>query len=32
MARLSYPEESYAIVRACFEVYKDRGCNFGEAL
>jgi hypothetical protein len=28
MAELLYPEVSYAIIGACFEVYKDKGCGF----
>jgi GxxExxY protein len=27
---LIYKEESYAIIGACFEVYKDKGCGFLE--
>lgn len=27
-----YREESYAIIGACFEVYKDKGCGFLEAV
>jgi GxxExxY protein len=27
-----YKEESYAIVGACFEVYKEKGCGFLEAV
>ena len=27
-----YKEESYAIIGACFEVYKDKGCGFLEAV
>lgn len=30
MADLIYPDESYAIVGACFEVYKDKGHGFLE--
>lgn len=29
---LIYKEESYAIIGACFEVYKDKGCGFVEAV
>ncbi len=29
---LLYEEESYAILGACFEVYKDKGCGFVEAV
>jgi GxxExxY protein len=29
---LIYPEESYAIMGACFEVYKEKGCGFLEAV
>ena len=32
MAELIYPDESYAIVGGCFEVYKDKGCGFLEAV
>ena len=32
MAELLYPEESYAIMGACFQVYKDKGCGFTEAV
>ena len=27
-----YKEESYAIIGACFEVYKEKGCGFLEAV
>jgi len=27
-----YPEESYAIMGACFEVYKQKGCGFLESV
>ena len=30
MNDLIYPEESYAIVGACFEVYNEKGCGFHE--
>jgi len=30
MAEILYPEESYAIMGACFEVYKRKGCGFVE--
>jgi GxxExxY protein len=30
MAELVYPKESYAIIGACFDVYKDKGCAFHE--
>ncbi len=30
MAELLFPEESYAIMGACFAVYKDKGCGFNE--
>lgn len=30
MADLIYKEESFAILGACFEVYKDKGCGFVE--
>jgi GxxExxY protein len=29
---LLFEEESYAILGACFEVYKDKGCGFLEAV
>jgi hypothetical protein len=29
---LIYKEESYAIIGACFAVYKDKGCGFHEPL
>jgi GxxExxY protein len=29
---LVYPEESYLIMGACFEVYKEKGCGFLEAV
>jgi len=29
-AELIYKEESYAIIGACFAVYKDKGCGFHE--
>jgi GxxExxY protein len=29
-AEILYPDESYAIMGACFEVYKDKGCGFVE--
>lgn len=32
MAELIYPEESYAIIGACFEVYNQMGCGFLEAV
>jgi GxxExxY protein len=32
MGNILYPEESYAIVGACFEVYKRMGCGFFEAV
>lgn len=28
---LIFKNESYAIVRACFAVYRDKGCGFLEA-
>lgn len=31
-AGLLYEEESYAIIGACFEVYKEKGCGFLEAV
>jgi GxxExxY protein len=27
-----YPEESYRIIAACFEVYKETGCGFLETV
>lgn len=30
MSELIYPEESYALVGACFEVYNEKGCGFLE--
>ncbi len=30
MANIIYPDESYAIIGACFNVYKDKGCGFLE--
>ncbi len=30
MTGLIYPEESYEIVGACFNVYKEKGCGFTE--
>ncbi len=30
MSKLIYPDESYAIIGACFNVYKDKGCGFTE--
>ena len=30
MAKIIYPDESYAILGACFNVYKDKGCGFTE--
>ena len=32
MADIIYPEESYRIMGACFEVYKEKGCGFLEAV
>jgi GxxExxY protein len=32
MSSILYSEESYRIVGACFEVYKDKGCGFLEAV
>ena len=32
MAELIYREESYRILGACFEVYKDKGCGFHEPI
>jgi GxxExxY protein len=30
MAEIIYREESYKIIGACFEVYKEKGCGFTE--
>jgi len=32
MADIIYREESYRIMGACFEVYKEKGCGFLEAV
>ena len=32
MAELIYREESFRIIGACFEVYKDKGCGFHEPI
>lgn len=32
MSDLVYKEESYKIIGACFEVYKQKGCGFTEAV
>lgn len=32
MTDIIYREESYRIMGACFEVYKDKGCGFLEAV
>jgi GxxExxY protein len=32
MENILYPEESYAIMGACFAVYKEKGCGFLEAV
>jgi len=32
MSELLYPDESYAIVGACFNVYSDMGCGFLESV
>jgi len=32
MQNVIYPEESYQIIGACFEVYKEKGCGFLEAV
>ena len=31
-AELIYKEESYAIIAACFEIYKNEGCGFHEPI
>jgi len=32
MNEIIYPNESYKIMGACFEVYKEKGCGFLEAV
>jgi GxxExxY protein len=32
MTKVIYAEESYRIMGACFEVYKEKGCGFLEAV
>ena len=32
MQDILFKDESYAIMGACFEVYKDKGCGFNEAV
>ncbi|MCZ2341284.1 MAG: GxxExxY protein [Bacteroidales bacterium] len=32
MAEIIFPDESYRIMGACFEVYKELGCGFLEAV
>ena len=32
MAELIYKDESYRIIVACFEVYREKGCGFLEAV
>ncbi len=32
MNELIYPEESYAIMGACFDVYREKGCGFLEPI
>ena len=32
MAELIYSDESFRIIGACFEVYKDKGCGFHEPI
>jgi GxxExxY protein len=32
MNEVIYPDESYRIMVACFEVYKEKGCGFLEAV
>jgi GxxExxY protein len=31
-SKLIYPEESYAIIGACFNVYNEKGCRFLESV
>lgn len=32
MAKLIYEDETYAVLGACFEVYREKGCGFLEAV
>ena len=32
MSTIIHPEQSYQIMGACFEVYKEKGCGFFEAV
>ncbi len=32
MTDVIYREESYRLIGACFEVYKEKGCGFLEAV
>jgi GxxExxY protein len=32
MNNVIYPDESYKIIGACFEVYKEKGCGFLESV
>jgi GxxExxY protein len=32
MSKILFKDESYAIMGACFEVYKEKGCGFLEAV
>ena len=32
MAEILFRDESYKIIGACFEVYKNKGCGFSEAI
>ncbi|HEY0945908.1 MAG TPA: GxxExxY protein [Opitutaceae bacterium] len=32
MSEVIHAKESYQIIGACFEVYKDKGCGFLEAV
>ena len=32
MSELIYKDESFRIIGACFEVYKEKGCGFLEAV
>ena len=32
MSNIIYKDESYKIIGACFEVYKQKGCGFSEVV